>query len=829
MSSFKISDRFFQWASILLFLLLLAAPPASAQNSEPGQPAALPAESQPLQNLTPEGIQQLIQTAQENGGLPAKEREAAQEDVSLAEKEAKEAKEVTETNAPQQGTGPVEISSLENLYRNNYETDAAKNLSQFGYEIFASSTYNPSRLAVPDAGYILGPGDKMRIRVWGSGLDAEFTGAIDKDGSINVPKIGIVPITGVRFGDAEAVIRQEAEKYVQGINISVSLAELRSVEIYVVGDVRTPGLHMAPPFSTVLGGLISSGGIKKSGSLRNIQLYRDGMLHATIDLYDLLLKGSRQDDVLLTDRDVIFVPRIGPTAAVIGAVAQPSIYELAGEHSVRDLLKLAGNQLPQTSGGRIYLRRYQDNRSFQVLDIDASAKEVHLGDIAIQDGDLLEMQFLGAVWPQDIVLEGQVWKPDVFAFKPGIMLSQILTGPELLKPGAVTEYAMLYRYDLHTTQYTVQSLPLGKLFSKEFDLALQPHDKIKILARQDFNMQEPIRIDGAVWKTGEFPYYQDMKLADILGLTGGFRFGADTSRIDISRQQIDGSNMTTDHIVVDIAEAKDFPLQPYDYIFVRQIKDAASFMQVEISGEVKYPGTYRIKQNEKIADLIERAGGYTDNAYLYGAQYFSSDAQKVQQRSLDKLVDDLEIRAETVLTEQVQTVSDTAEVKAIEANRGALRNLVARLRSIQATGRVSIQLADLQTLRDSPFNLVLENGDRLNIPKQMEFVSAVGAVYNPNSFLYQSDFAVKDYLGRAGGPAKNADEDYIYVLKANGEVASSAQQGMFFNRFDDLRLMPGDTIVVPEKLDRIPILMLSRDIADILFKIATTAGVALAL
>ncbi|MFZ5772249.1 MAG: SLBB domain-containing protein [Thermodesulfobacteriota bacterium] len=826
MISYKISDQFSLCAVILFFLLFISFSPAFAQSAEPGQPAELSAQSQPLQDLTPEGIQQLIQTMQENGGSPAKGEEAAAEDAALPEKEAEEQREA---NAPQQGTGEAEISTLEGLYRNNYETPAAGNLRQFGYEIFATSTYSPSRLAVPDADYILGPGDKLRIRVWGSGLDAEYIGAIEKNGSINVPKIGIVPITGVRFGDAEAVIRQEAEKYVQGINISVSLAELRSVEIYVVGEVRTPGLRMAPPFTTVLGGLISSDGIKKSGSLRNIQLYRDGRLHATIDLYDLLLKGSRQADVLLTDRDVIFVPRIGPTAAVIGAVAQPAIYELSGEHSVSDLLELAGNQLPQTSGGRIYLRRFQDNRSFQVLDIEASAKEVHLGNIAIQNGDLLELQFLGAVWPQNIALEGQVWKPDVFAFKPGIMLSQILTGPELLKPGAVTEYAMLYRYDSRTTRYTVQSLPLDKLFVGEFDLALQPHDKISILARDDFNMQEPIRIEGAVRKGGEFPYYQEMKLADVLGLAGGFRFGADSSRIDVSRQQIVDNNMTTEHIVVDIAEAKDFPLQPYDYIFVRQIKDAASFMQVEISGEVKYPGTYRIKANERLADLIERAGGYTDHAYLYGAQYFSSDAQKVQQRSLDKLVDDLEIRAETVLAEHVQTASDSAEIKAVEANRGALRNLITRLRGIEASGRVSIQLADLQTLRESPFNLVLENGDRLHIPKQMEFVSAVGAVYNPNSFLYQSDFTVKDYLGRAGGPVKNADENYTYVLKANGEVASNAQQGMFFNDFEELRLMPGDTIVVPEKLDRIPVLMLSRDIADILFKIATTAGVALAL
>jgi polysaccharide biosynthesis/export protein len=821
MFPFKLPYWFFLCVNIFFLLILISVSTTQAQSPESLQSAVVQAQAVP--SLNPEGIQQLIQ---QNGDFFNKAGSALLPGTSLPVEDGKEA---TETAAPLLVKGGIEISTLEGLYRNNYGTDGAGKLDQFGYEIFASSTNNMSHLAIPDAEYILGPGDKLRIRVWGSGLDAEFTGFIEKDGSINVPKIGIVPLTGVRFGDTEAVIRQEAEKYVQGINISVSLAELRSVEIYVVGEVKSPGLHLAPSFTTVLGGLISSGGIKKSGSLRSIQLYRDGELHATIDLYELLLKGSRQGDVRLTDKDVLFVPRIGPTAAVTGAVTQPAIYELSGEHSVRDLLQLAGNQLPQTSGGRIYLRRFLNNSSFQVLDIEGLAQDVHLEEIAIQNGDLLELQFLGSAWPQNISLEGQVWKPDVFTFKPGIMLSHVLPGTEILKPGAVTEYVMLYRYDPDTTQYTVQSLPLDKLFNGEFDFALQPHDKIKILARDDFNMQEPIRIGGAVWKTGEFPFLQDLKLADMLGLAGGFQFGADTSRIDISRQEIIGNTMSTKHMVVDIAESKDFPLQPYDYIFVRKIKDAALFMQVEISGEVKYPGTYRIKSNERLVDLIERAGGFTDNAYLYGAQYFSSDAQKIQQRSLDKLIDDLEIRAETVLSEQIQTMSDETGAKVVGANRGALRNLISRLRGIKASGRVSIQLADLQMLRDSVFNVILGNGDRLHIPKQTEFVSVVGAVYNPNSFLYRPDFAVKEYLGLAGGPAQNADENYIYVLKANGEVVSNSQQSMFFNRFEDFLLMPSDTIIVPEKLDRIPILMLSRDIADILFKIATTAGVALAL
>ncbi len=784
---------------------------------------------QAIEGMAPSQVQRIMEqvggqeTVSTGESAPA-ESEAIGEGSAAPEKEAA----AGEATADQQRTRR-EYSSLEQIYRRNYASPLAADLTQFGYEIFSTGSTAPSRLAVPDDSYMLGPGDRLRIRVWGAGLDAEFTGAIDRNGNINVPKIGIVPLAGSRFGDAETIIRREAEKYVQGINIHVSLAELRSLEIYVVGEVRRPGLHLVPPFSSILGGLVNAGGVKKSGSLRRIQLIRGDKTVATLDLYDLLLRGTKKNDLLLTDRDIIFVPRIGPTAAIVGAVARPAIYELAGEQTIQDLVDLAGGRLPQAFADRIYLRRFADHREFVVRDIDASREQDALAAVTIADGDLVELQFLGAAWPETVRLEGHVWFPDVFAWREGLRLSDILKSPELLQPGAVTEFAYLHRYDPVTTRYSVRSIPLQQLFAGTFDLELKPHDRIQILSRREFGIQEPVRIEGAVWRPGTFPYQPGLTVEGLLSLAGGLRFGADASRIDLSRQTIENKEVITTHYRINATKDKDFVLQPYDYLFVRQVKDATSFNQVTIEGEVLYPGTYRIKKGERLADLIERAGGFTDEAYFYGVRYFSTTAQKIQQQSLDQLIDDLQIRAETVLADQVQTVSSQQDAATLAAGQNALRRLVERLRTIKASGRVALHIADLESLRNSDQNIVLQDGDRLVIPKRPEFVSVVGAVYTPNSFLYQPHLTVADYLERAGGPTRNADKKYIYVLKANGEVAARTQEGIFSSTFFSMRLMPGDTVVVPEKLERIPYLLVTRDIADILFKIATTAGVAMAL
>lgn len=798
---------------------------ASGDTSAPTTPLNLTPETiQQIQQELPPGVfQQLQQVKQEKQPNNELAPTSSQENPQPAAGPAAEGDDA----GPLRTRLPEHASITERLFRTNYGSDLTGDLTQFGYNLFNSGKITPSTLAVPNANYVLGPGDTMQIRIWGANIDAEYTGAISREGHLNIPRVGIVSMAGVKFGQAEKVIRKEAEKYVQGINLSVSLARLRSVEVFVVGEVPNPGLQLVPAFSSVLEGLLSSGGVNKSGSLRTIQLFRANKLYQTIDLYELLLAGSRSSDVMLQDRDVIFVPPIGRTAAVAGAIAKNAIFELKDEKSLADLVKLGGGLLPQGFSGRIYLRRFEANNQFTVQDLTDALTGDRLKELPLQGGDLLEINFLGSLRPQVVKLTGNVWREDVFSSRPDLKLSDILTGPELLKPEAITDFAMLHRYDAETASYQAIKIPLRKVFSKEFDLPLQPYDRVEILAKSTYGISEPVRISGAVWKPADYEFSPGLTLKDLVAQAGGTRFGANQERIDISRQVIEKGQTRTDHFVSSLGE--DFLLQPFDYVFVRAVKDANTFKNVTLSGEVRYPGTYRIQDGEKLSDLIDRAGGFTEYAYFYGAIFTSAQAKIVQQKSIDKLLADLEVRVETSLSDQAQMADNTGDAAMLQAQRTALRRLLEELRKIGASGRMSLHLASAAALRGSPYDFTVEDGDTLQVPKRPNFVSVVGSVYTPNSFLFQPDLALGDYLAKSGGPSENAAPKYIYVLKANGEVVARSNDHLLFRTFEKTELMPGDTIVVPVDVEKIPYLRLVRDVSDIIFKIAVTAGIALAL
>ena len=822
--------------------LILASQPLFAAEDYEGTNRISPQQLQQImQNATPEQIKEITKSLSQKSGIspldtiyveePQKEIEEPQKKKEKFQNEGKELQkekegEISSSEKEMKEEAEEKIpSAIEELYQQKYGSDLAESLEQYGYTIFESSTKISSKLAVPSDDYPVGPGDKLRIRIWGKDIDGAYTVTVSREGAIDVPQIGVLPVAGTPFGRLEDIIRSEAEKYVQGIHINVSLAELRSIEIYVVGEVNLPGLHLVPPFSTVLGGLISGKGVKKSGSLRTISLFRGGKLFKVVDLYALLLHGSRDGDVNLQDGDVIFVPRLGPTAAVAGATSQPAIYELTKEKSVADLLELAGGALPQSSTDRLYLRRFDNNRQFVVLDIDRRTSRTDLTTIAVKNGDLLELQYLETLWPEVVHLEGNVWFPDVFKYRPGLKLSDILTDVSLLKPNSITEFGMIYRYEPQTTRYKVERFPLSEVLNKQYDADLFPYDKIEILSRDEYGIKEPVKIVGSVWRPDSYVFSPGLTLGDLLGLAGGFKFDADPQRIDLSRQIITNGEVTTTHFSLHADTDASFELQPYDYIYVRRVKDAASFKSVSITGEVKFPGDYRIKKGERLSDLIERAGGFTDKAYFYGAYFISKRAQEIQQASINRMIDDLEIRVQNVLAEQAQLMAASEDEKLITGQQSALQSLVARLRQVKATGRMSITLGPLESLKNTEYDFELSEGDSLHIPQRPNFVSVVGSVYSPNSFMYENTLKLKEYLQKAGGPTKTADKDSIYLVKANGEILASATTKGMFSSFYDMNLMPGDTIVVPEDLNRVPALAYIRDISDIVFKIATTAGI----
>ncbi len=881
------------------------AAPMSPQSIE-----GLPAD---IRQQISEGLQAGRGEAREGGELPRDVQErmgregAAEdpygrdqgEDVSVAQRTDKQ------------------FSRIETKYRTGYASALASDLRQFGYEIFDQTIPKPSRLAVPGDDYVLGPGDRMRIRVWGSDIDTEFAGEVDRSGNINIPRIGVVPVSGVPFGQVESVIRGEAEKYIQGINIHVSLVDLRSLEVYVVGSVQKPGLHLVPAFSTVLDALLAGGPVRRSGSMRTIALYRDGVLHREVDLYQLLLKGDREADVRIQNRDVVFVPRIGQTAAITGAFAEEGIYELREEKTIGELVELSGGILPQSFTGRIHLRRYVKNQEFVIQDIDTT-RHKNWQATKVQDGDLLEVQFLSAGMPRVIRLMGHVKMPDVFRYERGISLRDIIKSPELLqpgaitdhallhrydpvtarysmskfpldevfrgrynqplkpydrveilsmgklgimetvslrgavtnpgtldyrsgltlrdvlistdilKPGAVTDHALLHRYDREQIQYNVSRFPLKAVFDGTYNLPLEPHDRIEVLSRDTLQFREEVTVSGAVWNEGTFTYFPGQTLADIMALAGDFQFGARMDRIELSRNTFEEDEVVTRHSVLNLEVDGGFVLQPYDYIRVPKVKDAELKRVVTLTGEFRFPGSYRIAQDERLSDIIQRAGGMTSDAYYFGAKYTTVDSQRIQKQALDSMINQLQLRSQTVLYDQTQS-GDAADRSGAQAGMTMVQNLINRMSVIKPEGRISIALADLETFRGSVYDFELEHGDVLHMPRRPNFVTVTGSVFSPSSYLYEPNQTVGGYLAKAGGLTKTADKKNVYLIKANGEVVSEAQSSRFGRGVNSVRVMPGDQIVVPEDLERVPFMRAFKDITDVVFKIATTAGVVLAV
>jgi protein involved in polysaccharide export with SLBB domain len=698
-------------------------------------------------------------------------------------------------------------------------------LTQFGYELFRSPAFQPSTggQVVPDH-YIIGPGDVLRVNLWGAGADVQFEGMVQADGTVALPKLGVVPLSGVRYRDLEAVMAAEAEKYVQGVNVSVSMVKPRSIEVYVVGQVDAPGLALVPAFSTALNALTLAGGPLKTGSLRSIAIYRGGELYRQLDLYDLIFSGNTENDVFLQDKDVVHVPYIGPTVAVVGAVRRPAIYEIKNKNvNVGSALNTAGGAVAQAMA-KIYVRRFQDNRALTVLDVNLDSLQT--AKVSVRDGDLVEVRFAGQSFPTAIRVTGHIWDQVDHRYEPGLKLSQVAPRPKDLKPDALTDFGLIRRYMPEKAEYNWIRFPLTEVWAGKYDVEMQPHDLIRVLSRDQFGITRKVFLRGAVWQPADYEYSEGLTLKDLVAMGGGFKDGANLRDVEISRQKIVNFETVTEHVRVDITnESKDYRLEPYDSIMVPLVKDVGLVRQVTIKGEVRFPGNYAIKTTERLSDLISRAGGFLPTAYLYGATYTSPSAMKIQQVSIDRMISDLEVRmaGSTVGSATSLTANPDAP-----AELAAQKAFIDRLRSIKAAGRVAIVMADLESFRGSKYDFEIQDGDLLEVPTKPSFINVVGSVYSPNSYLYQPEATISDYLRLAGGPTKTSDESYIYVQKANGQVLSVNQSGIF-KGFYNQTLMPGDTIVVPEDLERLPTLQIFKDITDVVYKIAITGGVAAAV
>jgi polysaccharide biosynthesis/export protein len=629
-----------------------------------------------------------------------------------------------------------------------------KGIRQFGYDLFSAvpSTFAPAEEVPVGPDYVVGPGDEIRVSVWGS-IEGQWSSVVDRNGTVNLPKVGTIGVTGLTFDQLKVTLRKEISKYYTGFQMNVSMGPLRSMRIYVVGNAHRPGSYTVSSLSTLVSALFASGGPSKTGSMRAIRVERNGQVMAVFDLYDLLLKGNKSGDIRLMSEDVVFIPPVGPLVGISGSVNTPAIYELKGEKKLSELIAMAGGLSTVAFVGRVQMERIVDGRTQTLIDADLSS--------------------------------------------------------------------------LRDTDLTIQSGDLFRIF-------------------QVFQDRKVVRLMGAVNRPGEYGFNPGMRVKDLIDMAGGLRYYAYRKEVELTRVTVVSTGPRTEKIVINLEQAlggkedQNIPLKEDDYLFVHTVPEWDLYRTVEVTGEVRFPGTFTIVKGERLSSLIERAGGYTDKAYLRGAIFVREQVKELQQKGIEEMVARMQRDLLAQSSTQLSTSLSPEEVEAKKGELEAKQKFIQALRDLKATGRMTIKLAHVRLLKGSEYDIELEDGDKLFIPTRSSVVNVMGSVMSLSSHIYREKFTYKDYIAMSGGYTPYADKASIYVLKVDGSARRVARGLFNWNDsrsrwevagFDerDKEIEPGDTIIVPEKFDRIAWLREVKDITQILMQTAVTAGVVIEL
>ena len=724
-------------------------------------------------------------------------------------------------------------------------------LKPFGYDLFegAPSTFAPvGDIQVP-TDYAIGPGDTIDIQLYGSESQSyELT--VERDGRINFPKLGPIMLSGMSFDEAKQTIEDRVSKQLIGTRVSVTMGELRSIRVFVLGDAQKPGSYTVGGLSTMTNALFVSGGVKKIGSLRNIELKRDGRLVTTLDVYDLLLHGDNSGDRQLKEGDVIFIPPLGDTVSVYGSVRRPAIYELKGERTAQQVIALAGGLLPDADGRSGQMERILPSRLLEMHNIDLNSTVGR--STLMANGDKLRIPSIRPTLENSVELSGYVYRPGSFEYHPGLHLSDVLNSFEELKPQADLHYIMIRRLQAPEAKVEVISADLARALAapgSKADPVLQPRDKIIVFnlsAKRDRILEPILRdlelqatpdrpeqivsIDGKVRAPGKYPLEPSMHVSDLIRAGGSLEDSAYRGQAEITRYAVvDGDERQTDLIPVNLAAIRrgdvsaDVALKPYDSLVIKPIPRWEEPGMIEIKGEVRFPGKYPIHQGETLHSVLERAGGFTATAFPEGAVFIREDLKKREKDQLELLANRLQSDLAALSLEAVaSSASGTGGGGGAAAGQGLLigQQLLAQLRQTKPVGRLVINIqAVLAGRAGGPGDVLLKNGDELVVPKKTQEITILGEVQSPTSHVFEAGLTRDDYIAKSGGTTPHADRKRIYVVRANGDVVSQTGAG-WFRRTHDTEIRPGDTIVVPLDTTKVPTLLLAQAITTIIYNLA---------
>jgi protein involved in polysaccharide export with SLBB domain len=755
-------------------------------------------------------------------------------------------------------------------------------LPLFGQSLFiqAPSTFAPVDWMQVPSDYIIGPGDELQVRVWGQ-VEANLRVIVDRSGQIYIPQVGQVSVAGVHYGDLEAHLRREISKVFKNFNVTANIGRLRSIQVVVVGYARYPGTYTISSMSSLSNAIFASGGPASQGSLRHIQVRRDGQTITDFDLYDLLIKGDKSKDVRLLPGDVIYIPHVGPLVAIAGSVNSPAIYEMKDDSTLNDLIEIAGNLSTVADTNKITIDRLVEHTARKTLEFPYDEQSRAL---PLKDGDIVRVFSIVPRFEDTVTLRGSVANPGRYPWKPGMRVRDLIPDPQALLTrrywrtraaivnGSATEYPIPTAIPPtsqsgpnQTTPSTgtppagVQQQPTGTTPSAN------PTNNIP--ASSQGSSQELPATTGSGADLGAAVYEQNAQTGQNLAsnssqspgglmpanqqLTQATAANPTPNAVrdlaeDVRRyapeinwdyaiiQRVNPVDLSSKLIwlsprkaILEHDEASNLELQPGDIVTIFSQRDvtvpqAERSQYVIVEGEVHRPGVYKLEVNETLQSILLRAGGLTPNAYVYGTQLTRESARIDQQKSLDELARTMEVQ----IRQSAVAVAASSQPGDLGQLMAAQEAIIGQLRNTRASGRVALPVRPKDnTVADFP-NMVMEDSDRISIPHTPSTVSVVGDVYNPGSFIFESHNTTGGYLEIAGKGKPQSDMRHAFVLRANGEVvAANNVNGIFTgSKFYRLHLYPGDQIVVPYKMPTGAFIRGLRDWTQVSSQLALTAA-----
>jgi len=704
----------------------------------------------------------------------------------------------------------------------------------YGASLFGAvpSTYAPLNLAPVPPDYVIGPGDELRIRVWGQ-INFQANVSVDRGGEIFLPQIGPTHVAGMPFSALDAHLRSAIGRLYHNFNLTADVGQIRSIQVYLSGQARRPGVYTVSSLSSLVDALFASGGPSVQGSLRHIQLRRDSAVVADFDLYDLLIHGDKSKDVKLQSGDVIFIPPAGPQVAVTGSVNNPSIYELRIGEPLAALLADAGGATSEASQSRISIERIEDHRGRQAMEVAYDA--VGLATPLV-GGDLVRVYSLAPIYRKTVILRGNTANPGRFAWHPGMRLSDLIPDKESLitrnywwkraqlgLPEPEFEPAqgldkLLQPADNHAT--TVSAANAANFTGSHTaapsktpaEQSATPPSQSETQTSQTLNAQQRSANSTLAAEQENLPARNPSvsRKTEVHSLAPEI----DWSYAVIERQDAETLKSTLipfdlGKLVLQHDDVQNLELLAGDVVSVFSEADihvpiAQQTKMVTLGGEFAHAGVYTAKPGETLRQLVERAGGFTSNAYLYGSEFTRESTRVVQQARIDEYIQSLSMRIERGNLSLASTAVSTADLASSAAAQNSEKDLLTSLRQIRATGRIVLRFSpDSDSISNLP-DIPLEDGDHFVIPPVPATVNVVGAVFDQNSFLFTRNGRTATYLHMAGGPNGDADRGHEFIIRANGEVVSRERGATLWGggEFSRVRINPGDTIVIPEKTFR---------------------------